>query len=253
LITKENIIEMLDDIDMDVPDHKDLRDTSYTLFNILSNIAFYNHCDKSSRESIISSLTEDNLKEFERELISYSLSSQYISRKYAILYYYAKHCNCDKKTVKEILFSDIIMAMHIDFLEYAEKVMDVVCTPEEKKDMILSFWKNSFEQCKFSFFGESYSISNKLNSYAFENIDISLKQIYTDKEKIKNIEKEIFQKRFDILLSRTEKKYIRMMYKEMIEEIKLNRQSAFVKTGVAVLLKMPEFRKMYIKNKLGVK
>lgn len=251
MITKENVTEILDNVDKNAL-HRFSYSIDNTIFNILSNIAYYNDCDKTSRQAIISSLTGDNLKEFENQLISYAISAQYIDTEYAVLYTYVRYCKYDEKIVKGILLSDIVMAIHVDFLSYSEKVMDIIYTPEEKKAMILLFWNNFLEKAKFSFFGE-YSIGTDLNKDAFENIDIALKNIYTDPIKIESIEKEIFKKRIDILFSNADKKYIRRIYKNMISNLKSNSESAFVRIGSNVLLNIPEFRKMYIEYNLSVK
>lgn len=253
MITKENVVEILDNVDKNIL-HRFSYNINNTIFNILSNIAYYNDCDKTSRQSIISSLTEDNLKEFEKQLISYATSVQYIiDTEYAILYTYVKYCKYDEKIVKAILLSDIVVAIHVDFLSYSEKVMDIVYTPEEKKAMILLFWENFFEHYKFRFFWDNNSIKNDFNKDAFENIDLSLKNIYTDPIKIENIEKEIFKKRIDILFSNADKKYIRRFYKSIISDLKLNKESAFAKIASNFLFNIPEFRKMYIEYNLSVK
>jgi hypothetical protein len=247
MITKENIVEIFDYLDNSTSSYMSLSDINYTLFNILSNIAFYNHCDLTSRQSIISSLTEDNLKEFEKQLLSYALSNSFMNAKYLILYFYVKYCNYDEKIIKGIVFSDIIMASYFDFFDYSEKVMDIIYTPEEKKEMTLFFWKTFFEDSKFSFLFKK----GELNENAFEHIDISLNHIYTDRAKIESIEKEIFKQRVDILFSQSSKKHIRKVYREMIVETKSKPSSAFVKIGLDFFLKTPEFRRMYIQNKLG--
>ena len=252
MITKENVFEILDNVDKNAL-HRFSYNIDNTIFNILSNIAYYNDCDKTSKQSMISSLTEDNLKEFEKQLISYAISAQYIDTEYAVLYTYVKYCKYDEKIIKGILLSDIVVATHYNFLSYSEKVMDIIYTPEEKKAMIFLFWENFFEHSKFRFFWESNNIKSDLDKYAFENIDLALNHIYTDPIKIENIEKEIFKKRIDILFSKPEKKYARRVYNKMISESNLNKDSVFVKIGLIFLLKMPSFRKMYIENNLGVK
>ncbi len=257
MITKENIVEIFDYLDNSTSSYMSLSDINYTLFNILSNIAFYNHCDLTSRQSIISSLTEDNLKEFEKQLLSYALSNSFMDAKYLILYFYVKYCNYDEKIIKGIVFSDIIMASYFDFFDYSEKVIDIIYTPEEKKEMTLFFWKTFFEHSKFSFLKSNFEIGEikfkkgELNENAFEHIDISLNHIYTDRAKIESIEKEIFKQRVDILFSQSSKKHIRKVYREMIAETKSKPSSAFVKIGLDFFLKTPEFRRMYIQNKLG--
>ena len=252
MITKENIIKILHEIGN--PSYSLYSDVYYLqVYNLISDIvvtiASHNHYTTESKEKMIANFSEQDLKEFEEELISKALTSNYIHIKYSILYEYVINCKYDEKTIKNIIYSDIIKNVGtVYFLNDIEKIIDIVFSKEEKKEITTKFWNDCFIHMKFVFFENR----RELNKYAFNYMDIALNNIYSDKLKIEEIEKEIFQSKVDALFSTVEKKYIRRIYKSMIVAIQENTNSQYIKIGVPIFLKYPEFRKKYIQNKLGV-
>ena len=253
MITKENIIKILHEIG--TPSYSLYSDVYYLqVYNIISDIvvgiASHNHYITESKEEMIASFSEEDLKEFEEELISKAVMSNYFHIKYNILYEYVVNCKYDEKAMKNIIYSDAIKNVgNVDFLKDVEKIIDIVFSKEEKKEIATKYWNGCFTHMKFVFFDDKYEV----NKYAFDYLDVALNNIYNDKLKIEEIEKEIFQSKVDDLFSIAEKKYIRKIYKNMIEAIKENTHPQYVKIGVPIFLKYPEFRKKYIENKLDVK
>jgi hypothetical protein len=252
MITKENILNILNETGN--PSTFFYSDVYYLnvytfIYDIVSAIATHCHYNTESKEKMVASFSEQDLKEFEEELLSKALMPNYIQHvKYSVLYEYVISCKYDEKTIKNIIYSDAIKNVgNVEFLNDVEKIMDIVFSKEEKKEITAKFWNDCFIHMKFVFFENKKTV----NKYAFNYLNIALNNIYKDKSKIEEIEKEIFQSKIDVLFSTLEKKYIRRIYKNMLIVIQENTIPQYVKIGVPIFLKYPEFRKMYIEIKLG--
>ena len=137
MITKENIIKILHEIG--TPSYSLYSDVYYLqVYNLISDIvvgiASHNHYITESKEEMIASFSEEDLKEFEEELISKAVMSNYFHIKYNILYEYVVNCKYDEKPMKNIIYSDAIKNVgNVDFLKDVEKIIDIVFSKEEKK------------------------------------------------------------------------------------------------------------------------
>ena len=238
MLTKEGLIDFFDDLK-----------PVYDVFEVVLKIAKEKHYNVYSKKALIYSMDEEDLKEVEKAIISIISLNNYSRDKYAILYKYITCFDYDKNFVKNIVYSDIKKRSDdIDFLKYADDVINIVFSRQEKIKLKDAFWKNYFEKMKSSFL-KTYT--NSISGYFFRDIDVALKNIYKNENEIENIEKDLFKKKFDSIYSKTGNKYIKRLYKKVLNYYREGISPAFTKAGIAVLLDYPEFRKMYIEIKLG--
>ena len=113
----------------------------------------HKHYLKPDKYSILLNyITFWDLKEVEKAIISIISLNNYSRDKYAILYKYITCFDYDKNFVKNIVYSDIKKRSDdIDFLKYADDVINIVFSRQEKIKLKDAFWKNYFEKMKSSF------------------------------------------------------------------------------------------------------
>ena len=220
MITNEKLVEFL----------KEVRDTNHFWYSILIDIIMsimnnssygdYKFETKVSGRvnqeyhaslaiDLCNKMNNTQLNAFEKEFIDFIKKFDLNADRYALSILYIKAMNYDNKIIK-IFLNDFID----DFLR-----------------------ANS---------------ATFLNS--FDGINSILNIKYSDENKINKIEKALFKKGISFLLKKSKITEIGLplvndkeeIYRKIIEQNIINKNSAIVKIGIPILLNFPDFRKYYI-------